>query len=269
MKSVIQWSNLFLLGLLALAVSGCQRNADNSKAGKPAVVQKIVVGTFAAIPSVSYLDAEGKLTGYDIEVSREINRRLPQYQFEFVSMEFPNLFLALDTKKIDFIAMHLEKNAARESKYLFNGESYDTSQTKVAIREGRTDIASIEDLKGKKVIVNTGGNPAFIIETFNRNNNDAVDVSYGASFDDVVKQIKAGRADATVIDVALAASLNEKVDARLALVGPNLAGGAGIFLALRKDGTVLAADIDQALKAMKADGTLSRLSRQWLKRDYH
>jgi L-cystine transport system substrate-binding protein len=240
--------------------------AEAVQGAAPKTKRTIVVGTYAAINKVSFYDDSGKLTGYDVEVVKEINKRLPQYQFKFVSMEFPNLFLSLDTRKIDFIAMHLEKNAARQEKYLFNNEFYDVSQTRVVVNNLNEQIHSIEDLKGKTVIVGPGSNPAFLIEDFNRRNQNAAKVVYG-SITDSVTQIKSGRVDATVMDVALADELNRKVDARLKPVGSNLGGTNGVYFAFRKDEAGPASDIDAALREMKTDGTLNRLSQQWFNRN--
>jgi len=256
-----------VLLLTCLTLLGCgQQKSESSQQDGGA--RQIIVGTFASVPRVSFIDIDGKLTGYDIEVAREVERRLPQYEFKFESMEFPLLFLSLDTRKIDLIAMHLEKNAAREEKYLFNKIPYDHSQTVVAVSQSRNDIHSLEDLKGKRVIVGTGTNTAFLIEEFNKRSNGAVQISYGVSFDDVVQQIRSERVDASLMDASLVDILNTKIDAKLKAVGPSLKGSSGIHFAFRKEDEKFAADVDSALAKMKDDGTLNRLSRRWLDRDY-
>ncbi|MFF2090748.1 transporter substrate-binding domain-containing protein [Paenibacillus sp. NPDC058174] len=262
--------------ILTIALAGCGSAKNESAAvssSTPAVKDEkakvIKVGTSAVVKNVSFLDDNGKLTGYDIEVVREIDSRLPQYEFEFETMDFPNLFLSLDAKKIDFIAMRLEQNEERRAKYLFNQEFYDSSQLLVAVSEKSTNIQSIDDLKGKTVIVPASSSSAALIERYNKEHQDAIKVIYG-DYTNAVNQIKSGRADATVIDAGLAKSLNKDANAQLKLVGENLHADSGVYFAFRKeDGSELSQAIDESLKAMKEDGTLSKLANEWFKRDYH
>lgn len=261
--------------ILAISIAGCGTSKNEptiEDSGSPSTNDKkptvIKVGTTAVIKNVSFLDDSGKLTGYDVEVVREIDNRLPQYEFEFETMDFPNLFLSLEAKKIDFIAMHLEQNDERRAKYLFNKESYDTSKLLVAVNESNTSINSIEDLKGKTVIVPASTSSAAIVEKYNEEYKGAIKVIYG-DYTNAVNQLKTGRVDATVIDSGLAAGLNRDVDAQLKLVGDNLHTESGVYFAFRQeDGSKLSDAVDEALKAMKEDGTLSKLAEEWLKRDY-
>lgn len=266
---------LLISVILAISLTGCgatnnkeAASVDDSSPSKEEKPQLIKVGTSAIVKNVSFLDDSGKLTGYDVEVVREIDNRLSQYEFEFETMDFPNLFLSLETQKIDLIAMHLEQNEERRAKYLFNKEFYDSSKLMVAVTESTTSIQTIDDLKGKTVIVPASSSSAAIVENYNKDNQDAIKVIYG-DYTNAVNQLKSGRVDATVIDSSLAKSLNRDANAQLKLVGENLHTESGVYFAFRqKDGSALSAAVDEALKAMKEDGTLTKLADQWLKRDY-
>ncbi|MFL6554993.1 MAG: transporter substrate-binding domain-containing protein, partial [Bacillus sp. (in: firmicutes)] len=103
--------------LLALVVGACssQDTKTTTKASAEAAkegskVQKIIVGTGTQFPNVCFIDKNGKLTGYDVELVRKIDEKLPEYQFEFKTMEFSNLLISLETNKIDFIAHQMEVN---------------------------------------------------------------------------------------------------------------------------------------------------------------
>lgn len=95
-------------------------------------------------------DSKGKLTGYDVELVRQIDEKLPEYEFEFKTMEFSNLLLSLETNKIDFVAHQMEVNDEREEKFLFNKEPYNVFPLQVTVHQDNNDIHSIKDLKGKK-----------------------------------------------------------------------------------------------------------------------
>lgn len=62
-------------------------------------VQTITVGTGTQFPNVCFLDENGKLTGYDVELVKEIDKRLPGYKFKFKRWIFLTYSLALVLEK--------------------------------------------------------------------------------------------------------------------------------------------------------------------------
>lgn len=102
--------------------------------------QKIVVGTGTAFPKICFIDENGKLTGFDVELVREIDKRLPDYEFDIQTQEFSNLLLSLETKKIDFVAHEMEKNPERTEKYLLTKSRTPTGETRSS--SPRTTIRS-------------------------------------------------------------------------------------------------------------------------------
>jgi L-cystine transport system substrate-binding protein len=254
-----------------LVVSGCgsvKETASSSHGEKTAQVQKIIVGTGTQFPNICFIDEKGKLTGYDVELIREIDKRLPDYEFEFKTMEFSNLLLSLETKKIDLIAHQMEVNAERQKKFLFNDEPYNVFPLKVVVRQDNNDIKSVEDLKGKKVIVSATSNSAVLIDKYNKENGNKINIVYaGQGADDTKTQLKTGRVDATISTPFAVDFLNKAADAQQKVVGPALSNSKVYFL-LRKDEEKLKSRVDEAVKEIKKDGTLTKLSTKWLGADY-
>ncbi|MFP3126703.1 transporter substrate-binding domain-containing protein [Ectobacillus funiculus] len=265
----------FMALLLAVVVGACssQETKTASSAGSEATkgkskVQKIIVGTGTQFPNVCFIDKDGKLTGYDVELVRKIDEKLPEYEFEFKTMEFSNLLLSLETKKIDFIAHQMEVNAERQEKFLFNKEPYNVFPLHVTVRKDNNDIQSIKDLKGKKVIVGATSNSAVFLEKYNKENNAGIEIVYaGNGPDSTINQIKTGRADATITTPFSVDFNNDAVDAQQKVVGEPLLNSKVYFL-LRKDETPLQKRIDEALVELKKEGVVSELSKKWLGADY-
>lgn len=136
--------------------SGGNQQSDSASVGggtDAASVKKIIVGTGTKFPKVCFLDENGKLTGFDVELVKEIDKRLPGYEFEFQTMDFSNLLLSLETKKIDFVAHEMEQNPDRAAKYLFNKEAYAHWKTKIIVpKDTKSAFTNLDDLKGKKVL---------------------------------------------------------------------------------------------------------------------
>ncbi|MBB6633783.1 transporter substrate-binding domain-containing protein [Cohnella thailandensis] len=241
----------------------------SAESSAPAEVKKIIVGTGTQFPKVAFLDESGKLTGFDVELVREIDNRLPEYEFELQTYDFSNLLLSLETKKIDFIAHEMEKNPEREAKYLFNKEPYAHWQNKILVAKDNDSIQTLDDLKGKKVIVGATSAEAQIVENYNKEHDNAIKIVYsGSGSADYVTQISSGRVDATIGPDFTLPLIDP--EGKLKSVGDHLSA-ADILFVFRKDDPeeqTLADAIDEAIKEIKADGTLSKLSTEWLGADF-
>lgn len=114
--------SLVFASVLTLAIAGCGNNSNNAggnsagsagnkvaEAAAPAdttaKVTKIIVGTGTGFPQVCFIDENGKLTGFDVELLKEIDNKLPEYEFDFQTMDFSNLLLSLETKKSIWLPM--------------------------------------------------------------------------------------------------------------------------------------------------------------------
>ncbi|RTE10154.1 transporter substrate-binding domain-containing protein [Paenibacillus whitsoniae] len=243
--------------------------ASTAASAAPVKVKKIIVGTGTQFPNVAFLDKDGKLTGYDIELVRELDKRLPDYEFEFKTMDFANLLLSLETNKIDFVAHEIEKNKEREEKYYFNNEPYAYWKTKVLVAKDNTTIKSIDDLKGKKALTTATSAEATLLENYNKAHDNAIKIVYqSGAANDLVNQLTTGRVDASLGADFLLPLVDPQ--SKLKAVGPIIEEAEVRFLFRKndKDAQELAGKIDDALKAVKADGTLSKLSTQWLGGDF-
>jgi L-cystine transport system substrate-binding protein len=284
-----QFTTLTVTALtLALVATGCGAKSETTNASPkaaaeatkapaataaataaPVKVKKIIVGTGTQFPNVAFLDKDGKLTGYDIELVKELDKRLPEYEFEFKTMDFANLLLSLETNKIDFVAHEIEKNKEREEKYLFNNEPYAYWKTKVIVANDNTTVKTIDDLKGKKALTTATSAEATLLENYNKAHDNAIKIVYqSGAANDLVSQLTTGRADATLGADFLLPLLDPQ--SKLKVVGPIIEEAEVRFLFRKNDadGKALADKIDVALKAAKTDGTLSKLSTQWLGGDF-
>ena len=58
----------------------------------------------------------GNLTGYDVEILKEVERRDPSLHFEFKAMAVDAAIVAMNSKQVDAIANQMRRNPAREGK---------------------------------------------------------------------------------------------------------------------------------------------------------
>ncbi|TVX96448.1 transporter substrate-binding domain-containing protein [Cohnella terricola] len=242
---------------------------DSNSGNTPGKVTKIIVGTGTHFPKVCFIDDNGKLTGFDVELVREIDKRLSQYEFDIQTQEFKSLLLSLETKKIDLVAHEMEKNPEREEKYLFNKEPYAHWRNKIVVAKDNDSIHTLDDLKGKKVLVGATSAEAQIVLNYNKDHGDAIKIVYtNGGTNDTVEQIVSGRVDATLAaDFAL-----PLIDpqSKLKTTGDTLSEADILFMFRKNDEEAqkLSDAVDGAIKELKADGTLGKLSTEWLGHDF-
>ncbi|MFJ8066946.1 transporter substrate-binding domain-containing protein [Psychrobacillus sp. NPDC096426] len=260
---------LTILLVVAVALLGaCSSNEASSKTSEDnSNVQKIIVGTGTQFPNICFLDEDGNLTGYDVELVRAIDEKLEEYEFEFKTMDFSNLLLSLETNKIDFIAHQMEVNEERQEKFLFNEVPYNVFPLKVTVHQDNESIQSIDDLAGKKIATTATSNSAVYIEKYNKENNLGAEIIYTSGSSDIINQLRTGRVDATISTPFAVDFLNEQSDAQQKVVGDTLLNSKVYFL-LQKGNTTLQKRIDEALTELKEEGKVSALSKEWLGADY-
>ncbi|MBJ9991500.1 transporter substrate-binding domain-containing protein [Paenibacillus sp. S28] len=271
-KTLAVVAGIMLAGVIAGCGSGSkggETSANTAANAAGGAVKKIVVGTGTAFPKICFIDENGKLTGFDVELVREIDKRLPDYEFDIQTQEFSNLLLSLETKKIDFVAHEMEKNPERTEKYLFNKEPYAHWRNKIIVAKDNDSIHSLDDLKGKKVLTGATSAEAQILENYNKEHDNAIQIVYqNGAANDTVNQITTGRVDATIgADFSL-----PLIDpqGKLKVTGDDLSEHDILFV-FRKDDPEeqkLADAVDGAIKELKQDGTLGKLSKEWLGSDF-
>lgn len=257
---------LFLTACSSTEKSQIDSSKDAKAQGKNNV-QTILVGTGTQFPNICFLDDKGNLTGYDVELVRAIDKKLPEYNFEFKTMEFSNLLLSLETGKIDLIAHQMEVNSEREEKFLFNKEPYNVFPLQVTVNADNNDIQSIADLTGKNVSVSPTSNSAVFIEKYNKEHNLGANIVYSSGSVDVNNQLATGRLDAIITTPFAVKYYNESNEAQQKVVGDALLNSKVYFL-LNKDEVPLQERIDEAIRELKTEGVISELSKKWLGDDY-
>ncbi|MCG7380869.1 transporter substrate-binding domain-containing protein [Paenibacillus sp. ACRSA] len=263
-----KWSLLTVTTALVLALTGCSTGEETQTAAGAngtTAPTKIIVGTGTQFPNVAFIDDNNKLTGYDVELVREIDKRLEDYEFEFQTLEFTNLLLSLETNKIDMVAHQMEKNPEREEKYLFNKEAYSHWKNKIAVLKDDNSIQSIDDLKGKKVFTTATSAQAILLENYNKEHDNALEIVYSSGVaNDFISQLKSKRVAASIAADFTLPLIDPNND--LKLVGAPLSESDTLFMFRKNDPEEqkLADRVDEVLKEIKADGTLKQLSEQWL-----
>lgn len=265
------WKSAAAVGILGAAVliAGCGSSSGGSS-GSAANEKTYIVATRGTAKPFSYVDDQGNMTGFDVEVLKEIDRRDPDIRFDFKSMTVASAFIAVDSGEADLVANQIRYTKARAAKYIYPKEMTNYAERRLVVRKDRNDIRGMDDLKGKKLAVATNSDLKPLAEAFNKTASPPIEILYtdkGAS--ETLNLVATNRADAGGAMVYTARSMIEAHGWPLKILDEVISVNPAYFV-LKKDEEhqKLADRIDTALKAMKEDGTLKALSEKYLGEDY-
>ncbi len=259
------------LGLLSsVLLTGCAKKA--SADGGKGNIRKVIVGTGNGYEPYCYLDENGNLAGYEYEVLKEVDKLLPQYEFEYQTSDFTNVLISLDAGKIDIAAHQYEYNDERNAKYLFGTEPYTTYVTYLVVPGDKDDIKTLDDLAGKTVYTGgKGSNSTYIVESYNEKNPDkkiTIENAESLTSEEFIQGLLSGKWDAAIATRRDVEKHNKAYGSEaIKIVGEPIQTSSTNYL-FKKDDTQLQQDIDGAIKQLKENGKLAEISIAQLGGDY-
>ncbi|WP_339229157.1 transporter substrate-binding domain-containing protein [Oceanobacillus sp. FSL K6-2867] len=263
--------SLMLLALVMIAVlSACGNSGDtageNSSDERWEAIQdagELVVGTSGTLIAASYYDENDELTGYDVEVMREIAERL-DLEVSFEIMGIDSMLPAIQSGRIDVAANDIEPTDSRKKEFDFS-EPYKYSYSTMAVRESdNSGIESLEDLKGKKA----GGGATTIYSQIAEHFGAEV-VTYGnAPNEAYLSDVSNARTDVVINDYYLTKfGVAAFPDFDLHLHPTLKFHPTEQAVVIPKGADKLTEEINRVLKEMREDGTLSELAIQFYEED--
>ncbi|WP_086819883.1 ABC transporter substrate-binding protein/permease [Allokutzneria sp. NRRL B-24872] len=229
----------------------------------PANAQQPVVrvGTEGTYPPFSFHDpGSQQLTGYDIEVIKAVAGKAG-WRLEFVETQWDAIFPALDSGRIDLIANQVSANDERRAKYGLSS-TYTYSRGVVVRRTGDERITSLADISGKTTAQSSTSNWAKVA----REAGAKVEAVEG--FAQAAALLTQGRVDAIVNDNIAVLDYLASTGSKDVEIAANAGEkGSEQVLTFRKADANLLAQANQALAALKADGTLRGISEKYFKAD--
>ncbi|QOQ79557.1 transporter substrate-binding domain-containing protein [Aerococcus urinaeequi] len=265
----IRWGLLTFAATAVLAACGSAEATDEDAAASNPDAETIIVGTGNAYQPFVYLDENEDLQGYDIEVLRAVDEKLDQYDFEYESMDFKNILTSLSADKVQLAAHNYAYNDERGAKYLYGEEAYNNYAHHIAADESIGQVyQSLDDLKGKKVFASPASEVANILESYNAENDDAIEIVYSeVNGELLVSGLQNGTADAAILTKFDVDKYNEQFDINLQASDEALKT-AGIYYVFQQGDEELQTAVDGAIKELREEGALSELSVEILGADY-
>lgn len=242
-------------------VSSQGENAETEATAWDALKEKgtFTVATSGTLFPSSFHDGENnELTGYEVEVVKEIGKRL-ELPIEFVEMGVDGMLTAVKSGQVDAAANGLDITEKRLEDYNFS-EPYKYSFGGIVVRASDDSVVeSLEDLKGKK---SAGGATTIYMQISEKFGAEPV-VYDNATNDVFFRDVASGRTDVILNDFYIsntAVNKFKELGVKMSDIYYNPTS-AGILL--KKEDDSIKNKIDEVLEELHEDGTLTKLSEEF------
>lgn len=236
------------------AVSGSLIERINNKG-------TVTVGMEGTYAPFTYHDKDGKLTGYDVEVTRAVAEKLG-VKVEFKETQWDSMMAGLKAGRFDVVANQVGLTSPERQATFDKSDPYSWSGA-VLVARNDSNIKSIDDIKGVKTAQSLTSNYG---EKAKAAGADLVAVDGLAQSLTLIEQ---KRADATLNDeLAVLDYLKKNPNAGVKIVWSAPADekvGSGLIVNKGNDEAV--AKFSTAINELKADGTLKKLGEQFFGKD--
>ncbi|MGM0079315.1 extracellular solute-binding protein [Enterococcus sp. DIV0755f] len=268
MKQVRKGKIVAMVGFLGLfagvLLSACSKpTEEDTSLSKVEEAKTLVVATSGTLYPSSYYNDENELVGYDVDVAKEVAKRLG-VEITFKEYNVDGQVSSLTRGEADFAANDFGLTDERAEKFSLSTPIKYSFDSMIVRKSDDSGIASLEDLDGKKAAGEPNTSYMRLAESYG-----AELVTYdNATNDQYLTDVANGRTDVILNDYYLqkmaVAALPDIPVKTLEDVyfNPNETG----FLFV-KDHQALQEKVDAVLAEMKEDGRLKELAETYFQTD--
>ncbi|WP_377889733.1 transporter substrate-binding domain-containing protein [Alkalihalobacillus sp. R86527] len=263
-KYIKRFAPMLIVGLLVFAISACsndeQSEETTSKWDEIKEEGKLVVATSGTLyPTSYYKEGSDEITGYEVEVVKELAKRL-DLEVEFKEMGFDAMLTSLKSGQVDLAANDITDTEKRQEKFTFSEPVKYSYGTAIVRKDDLSGIESLDDLEGK---IAAGASTTVYMEIA-RENGAEEKIYPNATNEQYLRDVATGRTDIILNDyylqtLALAAfpELNITIHPDIEYLPNNQA------IVMNKGNGELEKKVNETVKEMKEDGTLKEISAEF------
>ncbi len=218
--------------------------------------------------ALSYTLGDGKYAGFHVEICNTVLRdiqkqlNLKSLDIKYVPVTSQNRIPLLQNGTVDIECGSTTNNATRQKDVAFAVTTY-VEEIRIAVK-ANSGITSLNQLNGKKVATTTGTTSVQLLRKHEKATGVNFEEVFGKDHADSFLLLESGRADAFVMDGSILAGniANAKNPNDYRIVGEVIAVEP-IAIMMRKDDPGFKKAVDDNLKRMMKDGTLTKLWDKW------
>lgn len=263
-----QTRRTLLAGMLlsAFALAGCGQKApeaagasapmaESSAAGGD--VKEYVVGTDASYAPFEFQTDKGEIVGFDVEVLSAAAAK-GGFKVKFINTPWEGMFATVDQGDRDILSSAITITDERKQSMDFSDPYFEARQL-IAVAKGVSDVKTFEDLKNKKVAVQTGTTGDEVVQKLLGKTNP--NIKRFENMPLALKELETGGVDAAVGDngVVINYVKNNPQHGMTTVEDTKSFAPEYYGFAVKKGNTELLGKVNAGLKAIKADGTYDQI----------
>ncbi len=256
--------------LILLIISGAyfwrKNNTDNTKITRNIKIDdnniQLKVGTAADFPPFTFRDENDQIIGFDIDIVKEVAKRI-KADIDIIDRPFSMLLTQAQLGQLQIIAAGISATKEREKHIRFTKPYLEQNPLIIISPKNKNiNIKNIEDIKSKNVIVNTG----YITDTYISNlpEDYHINIIRLSKVQDSIIALNHNKGDVFVTTkIALSPYLkgeNQNKYNIFQIPGTSETTSLAVSKHVPQE---LFDKIQQALDAMKTDGTLEKFKEKW------
>lgn len=246
-----KWFLAMWLCLAASIFTSCESKKDQNA---------LVVGLQSGYPPFEFIDKEGKVSGFDVDLAELIAEKLGK-KLVIQDMEFEAEILSLKQGRIDLIVsgMNITPKRLQEIAMVpYHGNDLQNLSLIFwnTIPEG---IHSLEDLKGAIISVQAGAVSDIYIQNF-----PEIKVKSFQGTSQPLMDVKYGKSIANLVEGEVALYLKSKHPEIKILNVPIPEGSImGFGIGIKKENQELVVQVQKIVQELKAAGLIKKLEEKW------
>ena len=261
----MDWKKMAAAGTIAVAcaamITGC--GSDSKEAASQKLPDKVVIGLDDNFPPMGFHDDNGDLVGFDIDVAKEAAKRLG-VEVEFKPIDWDSKEAALQSKQDDMLWNGLTITEDRAKQIAFSKPYMHNAQLLVVRAD--SPVTDRGGLAGKIIGTQEGSSSIDALDKNESFKNSLQEVKKYGDFVNAFMDLEIGRIDGILVDSVVGRYYMSKKPGQFKVIDDKM-GDEQFGVGMRKDDKVLQDKLNEVLKQMSQDGTLTKLSQKWFNED--
>ncbi len=231
---------------------------------------KFVIGTEGAYPPFNKIEADGTITGFDVEIGQALCAKMGA-ECTVVAQDWDGIIPGLLAKKYDMIIASMFITEERKKQVSFTNPYYLAAMTHVVPKDSTITEFTKESLKGKTIGAQSGTTQADYIAAVYPDS----EIKLYPTQDEVNLDMVNGRLDLQVGDMLpmLEWTTKNTDGACCKLAGAPITDpkfvGEGVGIAVRQEDNALRERLNKALDELRADGTYKKINDKYFPIDIY
>lgn len=237
--------------------------------GATLAAEKVVIGTEGAYPPFNTLQADGSLTGFDIDIAKALCEEM-KVECTFVTQDWDGIIPALQAKKFDAIIASMSITDERKEKVDFTDKYYNTPPAIAVPKDSPLKDASEASLEGKVL----GAQGSTTHSNYAEAHMKSAEIKLYPTSEEYKLDLVNGRVDGVVDDVVVLSEWLKTEDGACCKILTPLPvdpviNGQGAGIAIRKGEDALREKFNVAIKAIRENGKYKEINDKYFAFDVY